>query len=226
MYQIKEQLELLSRPGSQEPAKVFAHRFGDIDVCAAANPRFAPTAAFFWELLEGVRGGGVDFLRDGYKLQLGWNLLFFERMEGFFQITVPNYTGDVLGARRRDITLALIVQFWQSHYRLVCGLPQEVCEVSFQDTILVHKSALGGRDYYLHHAYPAEEGASGWFLGLLDVDADNSPKNLHRVRTCELVRHQANALGLLPLPLGYMAVIQDGQVADIRDAGDNVVYSR
>jgi hypothetical protein len=226
MYDISKQMELLMQTEKSE-IKNHSITIGGIPVCVVCGCEWIPSVDHLFECLRQVYNEGVDFLRDGYKLQMSWNFYIFRKYEEGFRIEIPDYTSDPFNHFITDISPAMLVEFKQSRFRLAADVPPDYNfeNISFQDSMLVHKDAMNCGDVYVHHVDETEHGKSGWFMGLLDDHADNAEENLRQIRTYELIKKKSDIIGILPFPRGCIAVVKNNHVVELVDGNDSVLFS-
>ena len=93
---------------------------------------------------------------------------------------------------------------------------------TFKDTILVLKAAINAPDVYMNRSDKTRNGDSGWYFGLLNDEKEDQhdPDELITVPTRELLKFRGEALRVLQMPVGTVAVFHDNTMTALVDKDD------
>ena len=90
---------------------------------------------------------------------------------------------------------------------------------------MVLKEAINAENVYMHRKEAAKNGDSGWYFGLLDdPDEENRPlSDFEMVPTYQLLQYRMDAMRVLEMPVGTVAVFSGNQMTALVDANDNAL---
>ena len=98
--------------------------------------------------------------------------------------------------------------------------------ISFQDTILVKKTALTSNNLYFEKQVKKQDNDSGWYMGNLDdKDKSNNPEDYTTIKLYELLKICPMGISILNLPVGAMAIIKNNEIVGICDSNNKEVYA-
>ncbi len=182
--------------------------------------------AIFRTLTQIESEGNTDIFDSKFVLGFGWSFFYTsERKDkdgnAFYVVETNDYKKNPFKDRTDDVTLALMAQNMQVE---AVGMSQVKPEVTtFRDTILVLKEAMNATDVYMNRTEPSKNGDSGWYFGLLnDPNEENhKPEDYLKLYSFELFKFRSEALRVLQLPVGTVAVFHDNDMTALVDGNDN-----
>ena len=182
--------------------------------------------AIFRTLTQIESEGNTDIFDSKFVLGFGWSFFYTsERKDkdgnAFYVVETNDYKKNPFKDRTDDVTLALMAQNMQVE---AVGMSQVKPEVTtFRDTILVLKEAMNAEDVYMNRTEPSKNGDSGWYFGLLnDPNEENhKPEDYLKLHSFELFKFRSEALRVLQLPVGTVAVFHDNDMTALVDGNDN-----
>ena len=169
-------------------------------VTLSCGEEWKHTADFFAAVLKGEEDAG-SVLQDGSIIQIGWSFYKLVKGEDAFRVVTFDYRGDPFADTQEDLSLSLRIFHEQTEILNRAGVKAET--VSFQDTMLIKRTAMTASKVYLQRLEPAVEGDSGWYMGV--------------IHTYRLLSFCEAALALMPLPLGTIALFEDGKLLEVVD---------
>ena len=191
------------------------------NVNAYCEEAFSLQAKSILELVSDTQKS-KNVLLEGYKLQIGWSMYIMAIIDGELALIVPDYMKNPFEDTVSDISLALWVCSRQIALLKQTNLEGEY--VTFKDTMIILKEALETDDLFFLRQEARGDGDSGWYLGALGDKKEGRPASDYiSVRTYQLLTIRPELLKLLFLPTGCMAIIKEGEITEIVDAGDNRV---
>lgn len=164
-------------------------------------------------------------IEDNKILQLGFNYYKIEKVKDEFQIYAIDYNKNPFKDFTEDLTQALDIMRNQLLITKKTGLISDEI-ISFQDTMLVKKSALNSKELYLEKQQLKQENDSGWYMGSLnDTEKSDNPDDYTVIKLYELLNICPQALAILNLPVGTLAIIKNNEIVGISDSNNNEVYA-
>ena len=182
--------------------------------------------AIFRTLTQIESEGNTDIFDSKFVLGFGWSFFYTSERKDkdgntFYVVETNDYKKNPFKDRTDDVTLALMAQNMQVE---AVGMSQVKPEVTtFRDTILVLKEAMNATDVYMNRTEPSKNGDSGWYFGLLnDPNEENhKPEDYLKLYSFELFKFRSEALRVLQLPVGTVAVFHDNDMTALVDGNDN-----
>ena len=182
--------------------------------------------AIFGTLTQIESEGNTDIFDSKFVLGFGWSFFYTSERKDkdgntFYVVETNDYKKNPFKDRTDDVTLALMAQNMQVE---AVGMSQVKPEVTtFRDTILVLKEAMNAEDVYMNRTEPSKNGDSGWYFGLLnDPNEENhKPEDYLKLHSFELFKFRSEALRVLQLPVGTVAVFHDNDMTALVDGNDN-----
>ena len=182
--------------------------------------------AIFGTLTQIESEGNTDIFDSKFVLGFGWSFFYTSERKDkdgntFYVVETNDYKKNPFKDRTDDVTLALMAQNMQVE---AVGMSQVKPEVTtFRDTILVLKEAMNATDVYMNRTEPSKNGDSGWYFGLLnDPNEENhKPEDYLKLYSFELFKFRSEALRVLQLPVGTVAVFHDNDMTALVDGNDN-----
>lgn len=173
-------------------------------------------------LLEEEKAGGV--LEDGSIIQIGWSFYKFVRQGRELQMVTFDYVGDPFSATEEDLSLSLRIFHEQTELLNKARLQEQAVTTSFQDTMLVKRTAMKAPTVYLQRLEPSMEGDSGWYMGVIGEEGSDDPNDYTRICTYQLLSFCEAALALMPLPLGTIGLFERGQLVEVVDENNQDLF--
>ncbi len=166
----------------------------------------------------------TDIFNNKFILCFGWAYFALiereENGEKFWVLQTSDYNNDPERNTTDDVTTSLVVQNMQMECVQVAGVKPEVC--TSRDTVLVLKSARNAEEIYLTRNEKAKDGDSGWYLGIMDdPDEDkHSSDDYEKIPSYQLIAICPEAMRVLQLPVGTLAVFNKKQLTALVDGND------
>lgn len=167
-------------------------------------------------LFEIISNIEINKLKDGLKIQVGWNIFTIVEYEEKFSIVAPDYKKNPFIDNTEDLSLALLIQLEQGVFLHKLNLDGEM--ISFQDKIVCAKGALLLDDIYLERSVEYEKGDSGWYVG--PVDNAISVNEFEAYYVYQLLGVRPSIVKSLVLPNGYMTVWHKEELKAVLDEKD------
>lgn len=179
------------------------------------------TAAFFASILR-QEDRTHHILHPGHTLQIGWGAYRVLPAEGGCQLAACDLLRDPFREVTTDLSLSL--ELFAGQRRILSATKAPPVETTFQDTLVLHRAALTAPKVYLLRDTPTTPGDSGWYMGALGVKAPQEPSAYRKLYTYQLLPICKEAISVLQLPVGTIAVFEAGQLIEIVDGQNNKLY--
>ncbi len=161
-----------------------------------------------------------------FALNYGWARFYLskrtEKSSACYVVQTADYRNDPINLRTDDCSDALVVQNMQvdTNVRANVKKPEPTL---YSDTILVLKEAINADDVYLNRAEPAKDGDSGWYFGLLNDEKEDQHEHdeLVALKTSDLMKFRPEALRVLQMPVGTVAVFHKNTMTALVDKDNN-----
>lgn len=167
----------------------------------------------------------TDIFNPKFALGFGWGMFFLDKRkdengEEFWQIQSTDFHADPLRNKTDDVTEVLIIQNMQVDTNQRAHAKPEA--TTFKDTILVLKEAMEAKDVYMNRSEPTKNGDSGWYFGLLnDPNEDSHTADEYiTVHSHQLMKFRGEALRVLQMPVGTLAVFHENTMTALVDKDD------
>lgn len=115
-------------------------------VTLSCGEEWKHTADFFAAVLKGEEDAG-SVLQDGSIIQIGWSFYKLVKGEDAFRVVTFDYRGDPFADTQEDLSLSLRIFHEQTEILNRAGVKAET--VSFQDTMLIKRTAMTASKVYL-----------------------------------------------------------------------------
>ncbi len=168
----------------------------------------------------------TNIFNPTFALNYGWARFFLskrtDKNNSYYVVQTADYRNDPMSLRTDDCSDALIVQNMQVDTNVKAKVEKPEPTL-FSDTILVLKEAINADDVYLNRTEPTQNGDSGWYFGLLNDEKEDNhePDELVTLRTSELMKFRSEALRVLQMPVGTLAVFHKNAMTALVDKEDN-----
>lgn len=149
--------------------------------------------------------------KNGWKVQVGWNIFLLLEEEDGFRIVAPDYTKNPFKEVTEDLTIALWVSFEQ--ISLLRKINSDGEMISFQDKVLCAKGVLELEDLYLERRDKTERGDSGWYIGPVDDAVAVDEYEIYYAY--QLLEAKIELIKVLALPVGSLVVFRNGELKAI-----------
>lgn len=181
--------------------------------------------AIFKTLTQVESQDNTDIFDSKFVLGFGWSFFYTSERKDkdgstFYVVETGDYRKNPFKDRTDDVTLALLAQNMQVE---AVGMSEVKPEITtFRDTILVLKEAMNASDVYMNRTEASKNGDSGWYFGLLnDPNEENhKPEDYLKLYSFELFKFRSEALRVLQLPVGTVAVFHDNDMTALVDGND------
>lgn len=192
----------------------------------AGYPLKNAAGAIFNTLSQICKETNADIFNEKFVMGFGWSFFYMserkeENGEKFWVLQTNDYRKNPMTDKTDDVTAALIVQNMQIEAVRIANVQPEAS--TFKDTVLVLKEAMNAPDVYMNRAEPANNGDSGWYLGLLDDpnEENHSEDEYEKVPAYEFFKFRSEALRVLEMPVGTFASFHDNVLTSLADAEGN-----
>lgn len=193
-------------------------------ISLTCREEWRPTADFLVGiLLEEEQAGNV--LADGSIIQIGWSFYKFEQQGPELRMVTFDYVGDPFSATEEDLSLSMRIFHEQTELLEASKVRDQAVTTSFQDSLLVKRTAMKAPTVYLQRLEPMVEGDSGWYMGVVGEEGSQDPKDYVRIHTYQLLSFCEAALALMPMPLGTIGLFQRGQLVEVVDQENHTLYA-
>ena len=168
----------------------------------------------------------TNIFNPTFALNYGWARYFLskrtDKNSSYYVVQTADYRNNPMQLRSDDCTDALVIQNMQvdtnTKAKVVKPEPTLFC-----DTVLVLKEAMNSPDVYMNRTEPSKNGDSGWYFGLLNDENEDKhePDEMIALPTSELMKFRGEALRVLQMPVGTLAVFHDNEMTALVDKDDN-----
>lgn len=161
-----------------------------------------------------------------FALNYGWGRFYLskrsEKNNSYYVVQTADYKNDPMNLRTDDCSEALIVQNMQVDTNVKAKV-QRPEPTLYSDTLLVLKEAINADDVYLNRTEPTKNGDSGWYFGLLNDkrEGEHESDELVNLKTSALIKFRPEALRVLQMPVGTLAVFHENTMTALVDKDDN-----
>jgi len=175
--------------------------------------------------LEGVladiaKERGNDFFAPDRTIQLGWSTLKLVEVKGTLQLQEPDFDGDPEDDTRNQLGTTLTVIAQQND--VVNPLGVTPVPIHFLEKVVFVEGAMEEEEVFFQRS-ELKEGDSGWTLKLLDNPKQDGPYDW--IFVYDLLQIRPEAMKILTLPVGYIAVFLGETLDAILDENDRKVYT-
>jgi hypothetical protein len=191
-------------------------------VVAECDPVLAPQAGALMKTLADI--DKKDRLRDGMVVEFGWVPLRLTSNSGTLLVEEPDFDHNPLSSYVQSVSVTLRVLRDQARLAQSLGLSIETTP-RFDHKLLIVKDTLQEGRLYALRSRPPLNDDSGWEIGpppANDAPDQLSDREFHGMFVFELVRHHA-LMSILPLPRGYLCVIEEDEIEAIYNDKDRMV---
>ncbi len=160
-----------------------------------------------------------------FALNYGWARYFLSKRTdksfSYYVVQTADYKNNPMQLRTDDCTDALVVQNMQVDTNMKAKIEKPEPTL-FSDTVLVLKEAMNAADVYMNRSEPSKNGDSGWYFGLLNDEKEDQhePDEMITLPTSELMKFRGEALRVLQMPVGTLAVFHDNEMTALVDKDD------
>ncbi len=170
----------------------------------------------------------TNIFNNKFVLCFGWAFFYLverkdEKGEKFWVLQTTDYTKEPSKDRTDDLTTSLVIQNMQVEAVQVAKVSPEGC--TYRDTVLVLKEAINADGVYMNRNEKSKDGDSGWYFGLLDdPNEDNhTSDDYEKIPSYKLMGFMPEALRVLQLPVGTVAVFQNKRLTALVDKDDKAM---
>ena len=168
----------------------------------------------------------TNIFSPNFALNYGWARYYLSKRKYknavYYVIQTADYQNDPMNLRTDDCTTPLIVQNMQVDTNVKAKV-REPEPTLFCDTILVLKEAINAKDVYMNRSEATKNGDSGWYFGLLNDENEgkHDTDELVNMPSYELMKFRGEALRVLQMPVGTVAVFHENTMTALVDKDDN-----
>lgn len=168
----------------------------------------------------------TNIFTPNFALNYGWARYYLSKRQDknfvYYVVQTADYKNDPFKLRTDDCTDPLIIQNMQVDTNMRAKVEQPEPTL-YSDTILVLKEAINAQDVYVNRSEKTKNGDSGWYFGLLNDENEgkHEPDELVTMHTFELIKFRGEALRVLQMPVGTLAVFHDNTMTALVDKNDN-----
>lgn len=191
----------------------------------AEYPLKNAAGAIFNTLTNISKNNDIDIFNDKFVMGFGWSFFYMsERKDNngntFYVVQTHDYKKNPMTTKTDDVTLALMVQNMQVEAVRMANVKPEAS--TFKDTVLVLKEAINASDVYMNRTEPAKDGDSGWYFGLVDDpnEENHTSDEYQKIPAFEFFKFRSEALRVLEMPVGTLAVFHDNTMIALTDGDD------
>ncbi|MGN0469606.1 MAG: hypothetical protein ACI4GV_01660 [Acutalibacteraceae bacterium] len=161
-----------------------------------------------------------------FVMCFGWAYFFLDKRqdengEEYWVVQTTDYKKNPMNDKTDNVTVSLLVQNMQ--IETVQTAKVQPLAATFKDTVLVLKEAMTAKDVYMNRTEAEKEGDSGWYFGLLDDpnEENHSADDYIVIATYEFLKFRSEALRVLEMPVGTVAVFHENTLTALVDKDDN-----
>lgn len=215
----------------------FTTILGENTILVRCDYRLEAQAEWLLETLKEIHAH--DPIEEGTTVELGWSLITFVKDDaGRLVACEPDFSEEPFENVIADVTMTLHIVAEQG-YIITHTKTEETAQIPrFDDTIILETGALEAEHIYLERSPreededDEEEGSetdSGWFIGIVDEDADEdkeiSEDDFEACYVYELIASRPELMNVLGLPPGYIVTFVRDEIETIIDENDNDVWN-
>ncbi|MDD6490208.1 MAG: DUF2185 domain-containing protein [Clostridia bacterium] len=168
----------------------------------------------------------TDIFNGTFVMCFGWAYFFLDKRqdengEEYWVVQTTDYQKNPMNDKTDNVTVSLLVQNIQ--IETVQTAKVQPLAATFKDTVLVLKEAMGAKDVYMNRTEAEKEGDSGWYFGLLDDpnEENHSADEYTVIASYEFLKFRSEALRVLEMPVGTLAVFHENTLTALVDKDDN-----
>ena len=170
----------------------------------------------------------TNIFNNKFTLNFGWAFFYLverndDKGEKFWVLQTTDYNNEAAGGRTDDLTTSLVIQNMQVEAVQVAKVSPEAC--TYRDTVLVLKDAINADSVYMNRNEATKNGDSGWYFGLLDDPNEDkhTSDDYEKMPSYKLMAFMPEALRVLQLPVGTVAVFQNKRLTALVDKDDKAM---
>ncbi|MEW6432866.1 MAG: hypothetical protein AB1730_15280 [Myxococcota bacterium] len=158
-------------------------------------------------------------LQDGTTIDFGWSRLTLVDVDGILDVEEPEFRGDPFESRMPGAFETIGVA--QDQVDVLRRVGVEGVDARFDSAVIVRRGCLSAPRIYLKRDEP-EGRSSGWYIG--DVAHPEVEKeDLEVITVADVFKQRSEAMRVLALPPGYMAVLDGSVIEAVVDPEGKVV---
>jgi hypothetical protein len=160
-------------------------------------------------------GGKVPV--DGMQVRFGWSMLRLQGNEQVLQVTEPDFEN--WPAQNWNNNLNTTFSVLSAQTTLLHRLKIEGEDVYFDQAVILARNVLEQSDIFMRRTLTTLSGDSGWLVGSLNNPGELSDDSkIEALQIARLLTVKPELLTALILPVGYIAVFSDGELAQVMDS--------
>ena len=190
-----------------------------------SNPKLQNAATAVLRTLNQL-SSQTNIFTPNFALNFGWARYYLSKRQEknvvYYVVQTADYKNDPFKLRTDDCTDPLIIQNMQVDTNMRANV-KEPEPTLYSDTILVLKEAINAPDVYMNRSDKTKDRDSGWYFGLLNDENEgkHEPDELITMHTFELMKFRGEALRVLQMPVGTLAVFHENTMTALVDKDDN-----
>lgn len=198
--------------------ETITHQVNSISFTISAKAEQISLSSLFFSTLKTLP---VEKIKDGDTYALGFSVFVFKKIEGGFQVMVPDYQKDPLGYVTEDCSLDLWIMQEQAQLLQYCGIMQGAA-TRFDDLILFADDAIHAPDIRLHRFSDLDDKNSGWCMETLIKTEDGEwetaePQEYRGMYAFQLLHLRPSLLKMLALPYDTTVMVHGDDITAILD---------
>lgn len=162
-----------------------------------------------------------EVIKNHLSFQVGFSIYFLKNIEeDTYKILTVNYKRNPFQYLTSDLTLALEMEKEQREF--INGLGLERQESRFDDRVVIARDALSDRRFLVvrhSQSYAAEE---DWDIYRMEKENED----FFALYAYQLLSEFEEMLKVFALPYEYAAVMEVGQIIEVRDNQNKVIYKK
>lgn len=111
--------------------------------------------------------------------------------------------------------MSTLLEVFKQQCVMIEKTSEKFMETTLQNTMLVQKCALKQSSIYMQRLKPSNNMDWGWYMGSMKGAAPDRPTDYGKAYSYQLFGFCCEALGILQLPIGTIAVFDNGKLLEI-----------
>lgn len=184
------------------------------------DPKLNDIADFFANILKS-EDASLNILKENNTIQIGWGFYSVVKNKKGLQIVAYDIEKNPFHDTTDDLSTSM--KIFNEQCSIINRIGARPVETTLKNTLIVHKRALGQPKVYFQRQNPSDAQDSGWYMGAIDKSASNAPTDYAKAYTYQLYGICRDALGIMQLPIGTIAVFDHGRLVEIVDKDNNKI---
>jgi hypothetical protein len=194
---------------------IFTRTIGGHQLVAECAAMLEPAVSDIFKTFDSLARSG-KMLHAGFSVRFGWSLLTLSEESGGLRICEPRYSGDPV--HELNPTLDTTIEVLVSQIKLLRSVGARGEDVFFDQQILLAPGTLTAPEIFALRGEGTSESDSGWSVAPVPAPGEQiDTRHLTAVPVFRLVESHRGLLSVLTLPLGHLARLRGGNVAEVDD---------